>query len=69
VAILLNEQTDDKIRATGLGDIKLELTRQGAFNMYGEYNVIEGDYIFTALNIVPKKFKLQKVISIGVAIH
>lgn len=60
VAILLNEQTDDKIRATGLGDIKLELTRQGAFNMYGEYNVIEGDYIFTALNIVPKKFKLQK---------
>ncbi len=60
VAILLNEQTDDKIRATGMGDIKLELTRQGAFNMYGEYNVNEGDYVFTALNIVPKKFKLQK---------
>jgi len=60
IAILLNEQTDDKIRATGLGDIQLELTRQGAFNMYGEYNVIEGDYVFTALNLVPKKFKLQK---------
>lgn len=60
IAILLNEQTDDKIRATGIGDIKLELTRQGAFNMYGEYNVNEGDYVFTALNLVPKKFKLQK---------
>lgn len=60
VQIILNEQTDDKIRATGTGDINLQLTRQGAFNMYGEYIVNEGDYVFTALNIVPKKFKLQK---------
>lgn len=60
VQIIFNEQTDDKIKAKGNGDIKLELTRQGAFNMYGEYNVTEGDYVFTALNIVPKKFVLQK---------
>ncbi|MFZ4797148.1 MAG: translocation/assembly module TamB domain-containing protein [Bacteroidia bacterium] len=60
VQIIFNEQTDDKIRAKGIGDIKLELTRQGAFNMYGEYIVNEGDYVFTALNIVPKKFVLQK---------
>lgn len=60
VQIIFNEQTDDKIRAKGIGDIKLELTRQGAFNMYGEYIVNEGDYVFTALNIVPKKFILQK---------
>lgn len=60
IQILLNEQTDDKISATGVGDLRLELTRQGAFNMYGEYNVNEGDYVFTALNIVPKKFILRK---------
>ncbi len=60
IQIIFDEQTDDKIRATGSGEIKLELTRQGAFNMYGEYNVIEGDYVFTALNIVPKKFFLKK---------
>ena len=60
VQIIFNEQTDDKIRGKGIGDIKLELTRQGAFNMYGEYLVTEGDYVFTALNIVPKKFILQK---------
>jgi hypothetical protein len=60
IQIIFNEQTDDKIKATGNGDIKLELTRQGAFNMYGEYVVNEGDYVFTALNIVPKKFKLKK---------
>lgn len=60
VQIVFDEQTDDKIRATGVGEIRMELTREGAFNMYGEYVVIEGDYIFTALNIVPKKFFLQK---------
>ncbi len=60
VQIIFNEQTEDKVKAIGYGDINLELTRQGAFNMYGEYIVNEGDYVFTALNIVPKKFVLQK---------
>lgn len=60
VQIVFDENTDDKISAIGDGTIKLELNKQGVFNMFGEYNVLEGDYVFSALNVVNKKFKLQK---------
>lgn len=56
--IIFDEQTDDKLRASGKGDVRLELTRQGAFNMYGEVVLSNGDYQFTAVNVVSKKFLL-----------
>lgn len=57
--IIFDEQTDDKLRARGTGDVRLELTRQGAFNMYGEVTLSSGDYQFSAVNVVSKKFLLQ----------
>jgi hypothetical protein len=57
--IIFDEQTDDKLRARGTGQVRLELTRQGAFNMYGEVTLSNGDYQFSAVNVVSKKFLLQ----------
>lgn len=59
INIVLDEQQGDKIRGRGTGDIKLELTRSGQFNMYGEVEVSEGDYKFTAMNLFTKKFSLK----------
>lgn len=59
INIVLDEQQGDKIRGRGNGDIKLELTRSGQFNMYGEVEVDEGDYKFTAMNLFTKKFILK----------
>jgi hypothetical protein len=60
IQIVFDEQTDDRLRASGRGDIRMELTRQGAFNMYGEVMLEEGDYKFTAVNVVSKKFLLKR---------
>ena len=57
--IVMDEQQGDKIRGRGQGDILLELTRTGQFNMYGEVEVNEGDYAFTAMNLFTKKFTLK----------
>lgn len=59
INIVLDEQQGDKIRGRGNGDIKLELTRSGQFNMFGEVEVAEGDYKFTAMNLFTKKFTLK----------
>lgn len=59
INIVMDEQQDDKIRGRGEGDVKLELTRSGQFNMYGEVEVNEGDYSFTAMNLFSKKFILK----------
>ena len=32
----------------------------GSFEMLGEYNIEEGDYLFTLRNIINKKFKIEE---------
>lgn len=59
INIVLDEQQGDKIRGRGNGDIKFELTRSGQFNMFGDIEVNEGDYKFTAMNLFTKKFNLK----------
>ena len=65
IQIVMDEQQGDKIRGRGKGDIKIELTRSGQFNMYGEVVIEEGDYKFTAMNLFSKKFTLKKGGTIG----
>jgi hypothetical protein len=58
--LILNEQTGDIIKGTGSGTVKLELTRQGSFNMYGQVIIDQGEYRFTAAKVFTKKFNLTK---------
>ncbi len=61
IQIIMDAVNDDKIRGTGRGTLKMELTRQGQFNMYGGVTIQEGDYNFTAMKkVLNKKFILKK---------
>lgn len=60
IQIVFDEAAGDKIRGKGTGDIKLELSRSGQFSMYGEVEIEEGDYKFSAMNLFTKKFLLKK---------
>ncbi|MFA7379651.1 MAG: translocation/assembly module TamB domain-containing protein [Bacteroidia bacterium] len=57
--LVFNSQTGDVIRGKGKANLRLELTKQGDFLMYGQYTVVEGAYLFTALNIINKKFVIE----------
>ena len=50
----------DIIKAKGSGDIRMEVTTLGDFNMYGNYAIDEGDYLFSLRNLVNKKFIIQQ---------
>jgi hypothetical protein len=58
--IIFDEQIGDIIKGQGNGDLKLEINTLGIFNIYGQYEVTKGDYLFTLQNIVNKKFQLAK---------
>jgi len=58
--LILDERTGDKIKGKGTGTVKLELTKLGNFNMYGQVVVEDGEYSFTAANIFKKKFALLR---------
>lgn len=57
--LILNEQAGDIIEARGSGAITLRITEQGEFTMSGVYTLEEGDYLFTAENIVNKRFEVR----------
>ncbi len=60
IQIIFDEQTGDIIKSTGQGNIKMEITTLGDFNMYGSYTIDRGDYLFTLQNVINKRFRVGK---------
>lgn len=60
VQLIFDEKVGDVIKARGDGNIKLAISSQGDFKMYGDYVIENGDYLFTLQNIINKKFAIEK---------
>lgn len=60
VELIFDEKVGDVIKAKGAGNIKLAISSQGDFKMYGNYVIENGDYLFTLQNIINKKFAIEK---------
>ncbi|GAB4283778.1 MAG: translocation/assembly module TamB domain-containing protein [Marinilabiliales bacterium] len=64
IQLIFDSKVGDVIRARGNADLFMEINTKGDFNIYGEYVIEEGDYLFTLQNVINKKFKLEKGSSI-----
>ncbi len=60
VQLIFDSQIGDIIRSRGAGDLNFEISSQGDFNMYGDYIIEEGDYLFTLQNIINKRFRVEQ---------
>ncbi|MCB9361138.1 MAG: translocation/assembly module TamB [Flavobacteriales bacterium] len=60
VRLVFDEQIGDVMKATGEGDLEFRINQQGDFNIYGDYKVKDGDYLFTLQNIINKRFDLEE---------
>jgi hypothetical protein len=60
IQMIFDSKIGDIIRGRGTGNLKFELTPQGAFYMYGDYLIDEGDYLFTLQNLINKRFRIQQ---------
>lgn len=59
VQIIIDKQMGDIIKATGSGNLKLEINPAlGDFNMFGQYGIENGDYLFTLQGVINKRFKI-----------
>lgn len=56
--LIYNSQIGDVIRARGIGNLQVKIDPDFNINMYGEYRVERGDYLFTLQNIINKKFEI-----------
>lgn len=60
VQLIFDKQLGDIIKARGNGRLNLVYTSTGDFFMYGNYRVSEGNYLFTAFDLINKRFELEE---------
>ena len=61
INIIFDESRNDIIKGIGNGDMRVVVSRQGDFNIFGDYVIEQGDYLFTYLGgIVSKPFKVLR---------
>ena len=58
--LIFDSKIGDIIKARGEGNLKMEVNEEGSFNMFGEYDIVEGDYLFTLQNVINKKFEIEE---------
>ncbi|MCE3259995.1 MAG: hypothetical protein K0S12_1636, partial [Bacteroidetes bacterium] len=57
--IVLDSKSGDILNVQGLGDLRLEINTLGKFEMFGDYIITSGDYLFTLENVINKKFDID----------
>jgi TamB, inner membrane protein subunit of TAM complex len=59
IQLIFDQKVGDVIKARGNGNIKLQISPQGEFSMYGDYVIDDGDYLFTLQNVINKRFDVE----------
>ncbi len=60
VNIIFDEKLNDVIKGRGSGDMTISIKRTGEFDIFGDYEIDRGQYVFTALGFVAKPFAVEK---------
>ena len=60
VQIIFDSKVGDVIRGMGNGNLRMLISSNGDFQLYGDYVIEQGDYLFTLQNVVNKKFQIEK---------
>ena len=58
--LIYNSQVGDMIRAQGNSNLQIRIDPDYNIQMYGEYTVEHGDYLFTLKNVLNKKFDIER---------
>jgi hypothetical protein len=60
VQLIFDAKSGDVIKARGAGNLNMKINSKGKFDIFGDYELTTGDYLFTLENFVTKKFEIQK---------
>ncbi len=60
VEMIFDERVGDIIKGRGNGTINMRINPEGEFSMTGQYTISQGNYLFTAQNIVNKAFQVKE---------
>jgi hypothetical protein len=59
IQLIFDERAGDIIKGRGRGIVTLEIAPDGEFQMFGQYEIVEGSYLFTLKNLINKQFQVK----------
>ncbi|MBA3899798.1 MAG: translocation/assembly module TamB domain-containing protein, partial [Bacteroidetes bacterium] len=60
VLLIFDPKVGDIMRGKGQGHLSMEINTLGKFTIFGDFTIEDGDYLFTLMNVINKKFKVEK---------
>lgn len=60
VRLIFDQKLGDIMKGSGTGDLRMVLDESGDFSLFGQFTVSSGEYLFTALDLINKKFYVNK---------
>ncbi len=60
VQIIYDEETSNLLIGHGDGDLRIAVTRDGDFTIFGQYNVTSGEYLYTSYGFIAKPFIVEQ---------
>lgn len=60
IEIILDKETGHAMKGKGYGSMQMNINTSGKFEMYGDFQVQEGEYNFKYGGIIDKKFSVEK---------
>lgn len=57
--IIFDQSVGDVMKGRGQGHINMNINNLSTFSMYGQVELVKGDYLFTLKNLVNKEFKIK----------
>lgn len=60
VFIVFDKLAGDMMRGRGAGHLQMLIDPLGEFTMFGQYVIDQGDYLFTLMNVINKRFSVRK---------
>lgn len=64
IEVILDRNTGHGMKGNGRGTLLFEINTLGKFNMWGDYQIYDGEYNFRYGGLIDKKFKVKKFSSI-----
>ncbi len=59
VQLIFDPKVGDIIETSGRGDLRILLDQNQGFRMFGDVELLKGDYLFTLQNVINKKFEIE----------
>lgn len=59
VQLIINPMTGEMIKGEGNGTLNVKVNKNYDIELYGNYEIEKGDYLFTLLNVINKKFTIE----------